>query len=132
MKGAGKSLLLVCLFGAALFPLHSLAQLETAKTVDTYIDRGGFEAFELDGPLNDPKDVIEKIYQQKGEYFEPNITVTTEGGTEFTGTVIQITGNYVVLLDQTRTGPRTTNLNALHVVERKEIVAVSAQILPRN
>lgn len=133
MTGRGTYILSLCLLGTFVFPITSNAQdTQSAKMVETYIDRGGFQAFELDSTDNDIKDVIEKLYGQKGEYFEPNFTIHTEGGSSFTGTVIQITDHYVVLLDQTRSAPRNTDLKALHVVERSEIVSVSANILSRN
>jgi hypothetical protein len=116
---------LLCLFLSPIF-LSPLANAqESAKSFDDYVDRGGFKAFEF-GDLDDTyEDIIKAIYRDKGNYFKSNITIYTESHA-FTGSVIQVTDRIVVMLDQTRTGPRDTDVKALHVISLNDVTGVTA------
>ena len=106
---------------------HSRAQ-ETAKSVGEYVDRGGFQNFELGDTDDTVKDILDAIYDQKGDYFQPNVTIYTEAH-KFSGTVIQVNNRYVVLLDYDRIGPRNAAVRAMHVIELAEVVGITALAL---
>ena len=119
--------LIFSIFG--LFPIfyapHSSSAQETARSVDQYVDRGGFQAYELGDTDDNIHDVLNFIYENRGDYFRPDVIVYTEAH-KFTGKVIQITDRYVVLLEYMRTGPRNATIEAMHVVERDDIVGITA------
>lgn len=108
-----------------LLPFENSFAQETARTVDQYIDRGGFQAYELGDTDDNIHDVLNFIYENRGDYFRPDVILYTQSHS-FKGKVIQVTDRYVVLLDYVRTGPRNAAIEAMHVVERNDIVAVTA------
>lgn len=122
----GHIVVLVCL--ALIFPMSVVNAQETARSVDEYVERGGFQNFELRDTDDTIKDILDAIYEQKGDYFQPNVTIYTEAH-KFTGTVIQVNNRYVVLLDYDRTGPRNAVIRAMHVVELDDVVGITATAL---
>lgn len=120
----GALVLTLCLLGVFLFPSLTCAQ-ESASDLKSYVERGGFKAFEFSDLDDTYEDIIKAIYSDKGNYFKSSITVYTESHA-FTGSVIQVTDRIVVMLDQTRTGPRDTDVKALHVISLKDVTGVTA------
>ena len=133
-----KILMAGLVLGAAIFCFSdSFAQTLSRTTISTksagdtygYVGSGGFRNYELGSTDDNIEDVLDLIYNDKGELFAENVTLYTEAQ-KFSGTVIQVTNQYVVVLDQTRISARETRVNAMHVIERDEIIGVTAKVLP--
>lgn len=126
------------IIGAAVFYAPNVfSQTQSTTTITTksasdtrgYISSGGFRNYEIGNTDDNIEDILQLIYNEKGEIFGGNVTLYTDDHT-FTGTVLQVTNRYIVMLDQTQIGPRTNRVNAMHVIERGKVIGVTAQVLP--
>lgn len=108
-----------------IFPAH--AQQESAIELEAYVARGGFKVYEFNDTRN-YSSILEELYESKGRLFKSNVTVYTYSHA-FTGSIIQVSGSYVVMLDKTRTGPRETDVKAVHIIDIEDIIGVTAYTL---
>ncbi|MBL4805072.1 MAG: hypothetical protein JKY71_09420 [Alphaproteobacteria bacterium] len=117
----------LCLLGFSLIPTSAMAQQESAAELDAYAARGGFHVYEFNDTRN-YSSVLEELYETKGHLFKSDVTVYTRSHA-FTGSIIQVSGSYVVMLDKTRTGPRETDVKAVHIIDIEDITGVTAYTL---
>lgn len=108
------------------FVLPAYAQSQSAKKAHDYVAAGGFRNFEIKKTDDRIKDVLDTLYTSQGNIWSSAVTLYTDEHT-FTGTVIQVTDSFVVLLNQTRVAPRESRVDDIHVIARSKVIGVSAK-----
>ncbi|NCT40430.1 MAG: hypothetical protein GW778_02055 [Alphaproteobacteria bacterium] len=114
----------LCLSMLSVLPAKVYAQT-SHDTIQSYVDAGGLRNFEIKSSDDSIDEVLRTLDNQKGSSIYSDFIFYTAQHS-FKGSLIQTTDKYYVVAELDRVNPQRTIVKRLHVIERDEVVGVTA------